>query len=281
MNPKVYIIILNYNGWADTIECLESVLRSDYSNYQVVVVDNNSPNNSMEYIKAWAEGKLDVWVKSGHPLRYLSFPPVKKPIPYVYYSRGEAEKGGDPELEKRMEQNLSRGMTTRYPIIFIQTGENLGFAGGNNVGIRYALYKGDFEFLWILNNDTVVKRDSLTMLVEKAKCYREKNIGKIGIIGSKLLYYDMPNVIQGVGGKYNKFLAVTKHIGAFEKDKSQYDNEKVLKKIDYIIGASMFVSKDFLYDVGLMCEDYFLYYEELDWAIRGRRNGYLDIFYRG
>jgi GT2 family glycosyltransferase len=82
--PKVYIIIINYNSWADTIECLESVLRNNYPNYQVIVIDNNSPNNSMEYLKAWAEGKLDVWVKPNHPLRYLSFPPVKKPIPYIY-----------------------------------------------------------------------------------------------------------------------------------------------------------------------------------------------------
>ena len=56
--PKVAIIILNWNGWKDTIECLESVLRNDYPNYQIIVVDNNSPNNSMEYLKAWAEGFL-------------------------------------------------------------------------------------------------------------------------------------------------------------------------------------------------------------------------------
>jgi len=58
--PKVAIIILNYNGWKDTIECLESVLRNDYPNYQVIVVDNGSPDNSMEYIKAWAEGRQEV-----------------------------------------------------------------------------------------------------------------------------------------------------------------------------------------------------------------------------
>ena len=58
--PKVAIIILNWNGRKDTIECLESVLRNTYPNYQVIVVDNNSSNNSMEYIKAWAEGNLDV-----------------------------------------------------------------------------------------------------------------------------------------------------------------------------------------------------------------------------
>ncbi len=92
MNPKVYIIILNYNGWADTIECLESVLRNDYPNYQVIVVDNNSPNNSMEYIKAWAEGKLDVWVNPNNPLRKLSSPPVSKSIPYVFIQRKRSRK---------------------------------------------------------------------------------------------------------------------------------------------------------------------------------------------
>ena len=212
--PKVYIIILNYNGWADTIECLESVLRNDYPNYQVIVIDNNSPNNSMEYIKAWAEGKLDVWVKPEHPLRHLSFPPVKKPIPYVYYTREGAEKGGDPDLEKRMEQNNPEGITTKYPLIFIQTGENLGFAGGNNVGIRYSLAEGDFEYIWLLNNDTVIEQNSLSKLVEKAEKYKKEE-RKVGIIGSKLLYYDNPKIIQGIGGMYNKWFAVGKHLGVF------------------------------------------------------------------
>ena len=61
MDNKVYITILNYNNWYDTIEFLESVLRNDYPNYQVVVVDNNSQNNSVDYIKAWEDGMLDIW----------------------------------------------------------------------------------------------------------------------------------------------------------------------------------------------------------------------------
>jgi len=69
---KVYLIILNYNGWQDTIECLESVLRNDYTNYQVIVIDNNSPNNSMEYLRAWTEGNIDVWVSPKNPLRNFS-----------------------------------------------------------------------------------------------------------------------------------------------------------------------------------------------------------------
>jgi len=91
--PKVYIIILNYNGWIDTLECLESVLRSDYQNYQAIVVDNNSSDNSLEYLKMWAEGKLSIIIDDKNPLKNLSFPPITKPIPYINYTREEAEKG--------------------------------------------------------------------------------------------------------------------------------------------------------------------------------------------
>jgi glycosyltransferase involved in cell wall biosynthesis len=70
---------------------LESILRNDYSNYQVIVVDNNSPNNSLDYIKAWADGKIDVWVKPDNQLRHLSFSSVNKPIPYVFYTKEETE----------------------------------------------------------------------------------------------------------------------------------------------------------------------------------------------
>jgi len=261
--PKVYIILLNYNRWTDTIECLESVLRNNYPNHQVVVVDNNSLDNSMEYLKAWAEGKLDVWVNPKNPLRSLSFPPIPKPIPYVYYTKEEAEKGKNLKLEKNVKNQ----------IVLIQSSYNGGFSYGNNIGIKYALSKNDFEYVWLLNNDTVIEESSLLKLVEKAQNY--KRLGKkIGIIGSKIFYYDNSELLNGIGGKYNKWFGVSSHIGAFEKDLGQYDNEDIIKKIDYIMGASMFVSKDFIKDVGLMNEDYFLYYEEVDWCIRGKRKGY-------
>ena len=80
--PKVFIIILNWNGWKDTIECLESVFRNTYPNYQVIVVDNGSTNGSMEKIKVWANAKQEVLTPEPiHPLYHLSHPPVKKPIP--------------------------------------------------------------------------------------------------------------------------------------------------------------------------------------------------------
>ena len=82
--PRVAIIILNYNGWKDTIECLESVFRITYPNYQVIVIDNGSTDGSMEKIKAWAEGKQEVLTpKPTHPLYHLSHPPIKKKLFYI------------------------------------------------------------------------------------------------------------------------------------------------------------------------------------------------------
>jgi len=288
--PKVYIIILNYNGWVDTIECLESVLRNDYPNYQVIVVDNNSPNNSMEYIKAWAEGKLDVWVKPDHPLRHLSFPPVKKPIPYVFYNREEAEKGGNGDLENNLVVNLLSSKSgaiqalnhltyqqlnhsTNYPLVLIQTGKNLGFAGGNNVGIRYALAKNDFEYVWLLNNDTVIDREALKYLVYKM--YEEESLkaNKIGVLGSTLIYYNDTDKIQAIGGgRIIRCLGIPKLNGKGLEVK--YVKNYILKNIDYIFGASFFVRKSIFYKIGLMPEDYFMYWEETDWCKRIVDNRY-------
>ncbi len=258
---KVYIIILNYNGWADTVECLESILRLDYPNYQAIVVDNNSSDDSMNCIKLWANGNLDIWTKQDNLLRYLSVPPIQKPIQYMCYEKEKEYTNED----------------IRNPLILIQTDHNGGFAFGNNVGIKCALTKNDFKYVWILNNDTVVEKDSLTRLVEKAEEYKKQS-KRVGLIGSKQLFYNSPKIINAVGNVYNKWFGTGKLYGSFEKDKGQYDDESILDKIDYIYGASMLVTEDFLKDVGLMCEDYFLYYEEPDWAFRGKKKGY-DLGY--
>ena len=76
----VYVLILNWNGWSDTIECLESVLRGTHWNQRIIVCDNDSRDGSLEHIKAWAEGRLDVVVPRDAPLDDLSRPPVAKPM---------------------------------------------------------------------------------------------------------------------------------------------------------------------------------------------------------
>ena len=252
MNKKVYIVILNYNGWQDTIECLESVLKSDYSNYQIVVVDNDSPNNSMDYLIKWAKGELCLWLSNDNPLKSLSFPLEQNPIEYILYTKEEAINGGNKEKENKLKNS----------IIFIQAGENRGFAAGNNIGIKYALAKDDFEYIWILNNDTVVKKDTLSQL------YRCFNNNPNSLISSRLLNKD--NTIQADGGKINKYFLTSSHI----------NSGKILQNIvhykipDYLVGASLFINKQILKHIGLLSEEYFLYYEDLDYSLKAIRSGY-------
>lgn len=252
-SPRVYIVLLNWNGWRDTIECLESVFRSDADNYRVIVCDNDSKDESLTHIKAWADGHLDVALHRHHELRELSFPPLDKPLAYLEYDRSMAESGGDPD------QGDAR-------LVLIQTGSNLGFAGGNNVGLRYALVRGDFDYVWLLNNDTVIKPDALTQMIA-----RMQQLPSAGICGSTLLYYSRPDKVQAWGGaKYNKWLGTTQMLGAFSREGEVIDHPGVESKLSLISGASMLVSKPFLQQIGLMREDYFLYFEEIDWAIRAK-----------
>lgn len=252
--PLVYILIVNWNGWSDTIECLESLFRSEYSSYRILVCDNCSQDQSVERIIDWAEGRLDPLVAPGNPLRDLSVPPVGKPLRYRVYDRKDAEQGG--EIADSDSQ-----------LIIVRTGANLGFAGGNNVGLKYALSRGDLCYAWLLNNDTVVDRSALAELVT-----RMKNVPAAGICGSKLIYYGDPTLIQAHGGgTYGRIGAASKALGAMSHRDDIVMEDAVEASLDYIIGASMLVSRKFLTEIGLMCEDYFLYFEELDWAYRGKR----------
>jgi GT2 family glycosyltransferase len=268
MKPKVYIITLNYKNWYDTIECLESVLRNDYPNYQVIVVDNNSPNNSMEYLKAWAEGKIDIWVDPRNPLRKLSFPPVPKPIPYVYYIREEAERGGNLDLEKKLEGKVPEGVTTKYPIVFIQSGDNLGFAGGNNLGIKYTLAKNDFDSIILLNNDTVIKRDAISNLIRVRLSFGEK-----AIYGGRIFYYSEPDRIWYDGGKFNEWTGRVIHLN-MEKLKTEIKNNQTIKEVNFITFCYVLIPKFILDKIGLLDESYFMYVEDLDYSYKVWKSGY-------
>jgi GT2 family glycosyltransferase len=248
--PLVYIILVNWNGWRNTIECLESVFRNDYPNYRVIVCDNDSTDHSIEKIKDWAKGFLAVVGPAGKELLHLVNPPVVKPIVCMEYEKCSAETGGASDAA----------------LVLIRTGGNLGFAGGNNVGMRYALARDDFKYVWLLNNDTVIKPDALVHMVK-----RMRDIPDAGICGSTLLYYDEPGIVQGLGGAiYNKWLGTNTPIGFLEEFQTVLDPGLVERKLQYVIGASMLVSRELMKNIGLMNEDYFLFFEELDWAARVR-----------
>ena len=250
---RVYIILVNWNGWRDTLECLESVFRNNYHSFRVVVCDNDSQDGSLDYIKTWADYKLNSFIPPARKLSCLSWPPVAKPLAYAEYSCEEAERGGDLDVDT--------------PLILIRNGGNLGFAGGNNVGLRYALARRDFEYVWLLNNDTVVDPDALTCLVK-----RMEQQASVGMCGSTIrLYHDWEKIQALGGGFYCRWIGLPWHYGRFTFWGKNINSRRAEMWMNYVEGASMFVSRQFLEEIGLMCEDYFLYFEEADWAIRAQR----------
>lgn len=154
-------------------------------------------------------------------------------------------------------------------IILINNKENLGFAGGNNVGIRYALLN-DADYIWLLNNDTTVDHCALTAMVDIGE-----KIPECGILGSKIYYHDKPELIWFAGATINWKKAISNHIGQNQKDSPQYD---ILHEMERVTGCSMLVKKEVCERIGLMDDSLFLYAEELDWCVRARKAGYKILY---
>lgn len=246
IQPHVYVILLNWNRWRDTIECLESVFRLDYPRFSVIVCDNASSDGSMGKIEDWATGRITA--SCGAPdLARLVLPSIPKPIAFDSIpASGAATIHPSPDVR----------------LILIQTGTNLGFAGGNNVGIRYALARGDCDYVWLLNNDTVVEPDSLAPMVRMAEANP-----KLGICGSQLRSYAPPHEVQTMGGRrYARWSGRTRPL----RDLATPQVSTVPGAPDYVEGASMLISRTCLDAVGLLEEGYFLYYEELDLVRRAQ-----------
>lgn len=243
----IYIILVNWNGWRDTIECLESVFRLDYHLYRVIVCDNDSEDGSLNHIAEWASGNLAAGCMNPE-LQHLTSPPCPKPVPFMRVAPEESI-----DLRTRKER-----------LFLVETGTNLGFAGGNNVGLRLALAAGDLSYAWLLNNDTVVAPRALTVLIETMKQRPD-----VGMCGSTLLYYHNPKTIQALGGSvYNRWFARVGQIGLGRDILHHLTCDEIERQMKYVAGASMIVSRRFLEQVGLMDEKYFLYFEEIDWATR-------------
>ena len=248
---KVFIVLLNYNGHQHSIECLESIYKLRYPNFQILLIDNSLTELSVNAIINWTKGEL-ILEDTLFP-EFLK-PFILKPVPYVYVN----------------EDNLDSTLNCAEKLIIIKANKNEGFATGNNIALRAINNTKDDCFIWLLNNDTIVKADTLSQLVD----YYYNSSIKPGIISSKLLYYYHKNNLNGIGGVYNRWLGISNHVGESEIDAGQYDNIDYNKKVQYVIGASMFISKAFLTDVGLLNEDYFLFFEEIDWVQRSKVNNW-------
>ena len=159
-------------------------------------------------------------------------------------------------------------ISQRYPyVITIRSEQNLGFAGGNNLGINAARGK----YLYLINNDTIFKGEDFQALID-----RLNTSDKIGMVCPKILFAWGNNPIQFAG--YTPLSTITmrnRAIGFGEEDKGQYDTPH---PTPYAHGAAMMVSRKALERVGILPDCYFLYYEELDWSMMFRRAGY-EIWY--
>jgi len=209
--PLLFILLLNWNGWKDTVECIESCRKLSYPHFRILIIDNGSTDGSEAMLRE----------------RF-------------------------PDLD------------------FIQTGVNLGFAGGNNVGIRYALEQGA-DYVWLLNNDTVVEPDALSALVQIAQADKT-----IGMVGSKILFHADPERLWYAGAVLDSDKPHRPyHLGLNEKDRGQY---AAACDTGYITGCSLLARREMIEAVGVMDEELFLYFEDADWSARAKAAGWRLVY---
>jgi GT2 family glycosyltransferase len=250
---KTYVVVLNWRGWRDTLTCLHSVFQSSGCGFRVIVCDNDSGDGSAEHIVAWSRGELDAGLPSHPRLAGLAGADVPRPA-CDRIDRATAESG-------------SYRCTT--PLVLIDNGANLGFAAGNNVGLRLALSQPDMGSVWLLNNDTVVEPQCLARMRAALRDADDR-----AVVGSVIHFFDNPEIIQAVGGnRFNHYTGIAaRSEGRYLEEGQLHCTGQAARRIDYVSGCSMLLPRSFLEEVGLMSEDYFLYYEEIDWFMRaGRR----------
>lgn len=205
-NIKVFIVLLNYNGYKDTLKCIDSINNKENEfNDNIIVVDNNSTDNSKNIL----------------------------------------------EKDKR--------------IHFIETNENGGFAKGNNIGIKYAI-ENNAQYIILLNNDTEIEENAISILVQAA----EKD-SSVGIVGSRIMYFDNKELINYCGGKIDWLKGATIH----ENYKRKYIDKGInYKYTEFITGCCMLIKREVIEKIGYLPEEYFMYYEDTDYCVKAKENGY-------
>ncbi len=249
MTDTAYVVLLNWRGWRDTLACLESLFASEGQAFRVIVCDNASGDGSLDRIAAWADGRLAAQ-RPGDPRLARLVGRGRRPLAVQRMDRAAAETGWiAPDAQ----------------LVLVDNGANLGFAAGNNVGLRLALAQPDMSCVWLLNNDTLVEPGCLAAMREALRQRDDR-----AVCGSVIHFFDRPEVIQAIGGnRFNRLTGVAAcSEGRFTHEDEGFDADVTARRLDYLSGCSMLLPRRFLEEVGLMDEDYFLYYEEIDWFVR-------------
>jgi len=262
--PRVSVIILNWNGWKDTLECLESLRQITYPNYDLVIVDNGSRDRSLEEIRRYLQGEAP---RESQQLESQHFQPKMRGKPMVVWecTKEEAEMGFHPGTDFHKLPSNER-------MVLLKNDKNYGFAEGSNVGMRYALAALDPDYILLLNNDTIVKGDFLDELVKASESDEH-----VGFAGPIILYYDhygRKDIISTAGGKLIMRKGSIRLLGQGEADQGQYN---AIRSVDYAEGSCLLINRAVLDEIGLLDSSYFLYWEETDLCARGREAGYKCI----
>jgi len=256
--PHVAIIVLNWNGWQDTVECLESLFQIDYPNFLVIVVDNGSQDESVRMLREYAKGIT----RANASFCEHRSPDTSK---VLIECKKDSVSLDDIADKSWLDAPSSKKM------LIIKNERNEGFAEGNNVGIRAAL-TGESDYVLLLNNDTIVDKRFLSQLVQVAE-----DDQKAGFVGPKVYFYSYngrTDVINFAGGKLDVLRGLTRHIGCWKIDAGQYDETTT---VDYVEGSCMLVRKDMIKEVGMLNPLYVSYWEDVDWCVRARKRGYLSL----
>lgn len=237
IDPVLGVIIVSFNSADVILDCLESLLAAPGVALHVVVVDNASTDGTPEALEAWAAGHIPYSAPDDLP---FALPPAPKPLPVA--APGAAQPPAAPA------------------ITLIRAGVNGGFAAGVNLGLAELARHPGINRFWVLNPDSVVPPETPRAFAAHAVP------GGFALMGGRVTYLDPPDQIQSDGGTINRLTGVTHNINLGHS--SAATPEPGAGGLDFIPGSSMVASRQFYETAGPMAEAYFLYYEEVDWALR-------------
>lgn len=237
--PTLGVVIVTFNAADVILDCLESLLAAKGVQLHIVIVDNASTDATVMTLRDWAAGTSPYAPPDDLP---FTLTPCAKPVVLAGKATVAPETGG-------------HGLT------LIESGLNGGFAAGVNCGLAHLAGLTGTDRFWILNPDSVVPPAT-----PRAFATEPGPAGGFSLMGGRVIYLETPDKIQIDGGLIDWRTGVTHNKNQYRPPASTPAPDPA--EFDFIMGASMVASRAFYAAAGPLAEDYFLYYEEVDWALR-------------
>lgn len=236
--PRLGVVLVAFRSADVILDALESLLAATGVRLAIVVVDNASPDDTGAVLDAWSTGRVPYAPSPDLP---FDLRPAPKPLP-LHAPEAPLPPDG-------------------HTVTLIRSGVNGGFAAGVNLGLAHLMRHSEIDRFWVLNPDSAVPRGTPAALARAPE-----PLGGFGLMGCRILYLDHPDIIQCDGGLVRRWTGVTTNVNLMVpvERAGPLDPARTV----FVSGANMVASRRFLETVGLMHEDYFLYYEEVDWAFR-------------